>query len=627
MFALDRRKALGLAASLPVAASLTGLRAYGAHGAEVPSGSGAAWDLTDLFPDAQAWDVARKAVLAALPRLAAYKGTLGRNAQALARALDDISVTKLKAMRVYVYSSLQADEDVRAPAPQEREAQARDMFSQMGQATAWVDPEVLDLGEATIERFIAENDTLQRRFAFPLRDTLRRAEHILDDQGEAILASASAALAGPGSVRDQLVASDIPWPTITLSDEREVRLDAQGYSHSRDVANRADRKRVFDSYWSAFKGYEGSLGAALAAKLKGDVFEAENRGYESCLAMALAANRIPEGVYRSLVAEVNAGLPQLHRYFQLRRRMLNLPDIHYYDIYPPLVQMDRTFTLGDMRNVVLEALKPLGSDYVRQMGEATAKTWMDPFPRPGKRAGAYMNGAVYDVHPYLLLNLSENFDGVSTFVHEWGHAMHTLIAAKAQPYETARYPTFLAEIASTANEVFLTEYMLERAKTKEEKLYYLGMRLEGLRGTFFRQTMFAEFELKIHEMAEAGEGLSGASISRIYAGILRRYHGPDFTIDAPYEMEWAMIGHFYRFFYVYQYATSITAGTWFARSVLDGGKAERENFLGVLRAGGSDYPTDILKRAGLDMASPQPYRDLVAGFGRTLNEIEALLDA
>lgn len=355
MFALDRRKALGLAASLPVAASLTGLRASGAHGAEVPSGSGAAWDLTDLFPDAQAWDVARKAVLAALPRLAAYKGTLGRNAQALARALDDISVTKLKAMRVYVYSSLQADEDVRAPAPQEREAQARDMFSQMGQATAWVDPEVLNLGEATIERFIAENDTLQRRFAFPLRDTLRRAEHILDDQGEAILASASAALAGPGSVRDQLVASDIPWPTITLSDGREVRLDAQGYSHSRDVANRADRKRVFDSYWSAFKGYEGSLGAALAAKLKGDVFEAENRGYESCLAMALAANRIPEGVYRSLVAEVNAGLPQLHRYFQLRRRMLNLPDIHYYDIYPPLVQMDRTFTLGDMRNVALEA--------------------------------------------------------------------------------------------------------------------------------------------------------------------------------------------------------------------------------------------------------------------------------
>ncbi|WP_226632183.1 M3 family oligoendopeptidase [Novosphingobium profundi] len=627
MFALDRRKALGLAASLPVAASLTGLGASGAQGAEVPTGSGATWDLTDLFPDAEAWDAARKAVLAALPRLAAYKGTLGTSAQALARALDDISVTKLKAMRVYVYSSLQADEDVRAPAPQEREAQARDMFSQMGQATAWVDPEVLDLGEETIERFIAENETLTRRFAFPLRDTLRRAEHILDDQGEAILASASAALAGPGSVRDQLVASDIPWPTITLSDGREVRLDAQGYSHSRDAKNRADRKRVFDSYWSAFKGYEGSLGAALAAKLKGDVFEAENRGYESCLAMALAANRIPEGVYRSLVSEVNAGLPQLHRYFQLRRRMLKLPDIHYYDIYPPLVQMDRTFTLGDMRNVALDALKPLGGDYVRLMGEATAKKWMDPFPRPGKRAGAYMNGAVYDVHPYLLLNLSENFDGVSTFVHEWGHAMHTLIAAKAQPYETARYPTFLAEIASTANEVFLTEYMLERAKTKEEKLYYLGMRLEGLRGTFYRQTMFAEFELKIHEMAEAGEGLSGASISRVYGEILRRYHGPDFTIDAPYEMEWAMIGHFYRFFYVYQYATSITAGTWFARSVLDGGTAERENFLGVLRAGGSDYPTDILTRAGLDMASPQPYRDLVAGFGRTLDEIEALLDA
>lgn len=622
MLELDRRSAVGLTAALPFASSLATLASGPAHAAETSSPT---WDLSELFPSSEAWDAARKAVLEALPRLAAYKGTLGQSADSMAKALEDISTTMLKALRVYVYASLKADEDIRISANQERESQAQDMFAALGQATSWESPEVLGIGKDKVESFIAANDTLKRRFAFHLRDVLRQAPHTLDAQGEEILAAVSAPLAGPQAIRGQLVAADIPWPTVTLSDGRAQRLDDQGYTLTRDAPNREDRRKVFDAFWSKYNEYRSTLGTTLATKLKGDVFEAQMRKYPNSLAMALSGNNVPEGVYRTLVSETDAGLPQLHRYFQLRRKILGLPDIHYYDIYPPLVSLDRKFTVADMRNVTLEALKPLGPDYVKQLGTATAAKWMDPLPRPGKRSGAYMNGSVYDVHPYLLLNLGENYEGLSTYAHEWGHAMHTLLTNKAQPFETSDYPTFTAEIASTCNEVLLTHYMLDRAKTKDEKIFYLGMRLEGLRGTYFRQTMFAEFELKIHELAEAGEGLSGETFSKVYLDLLKRYHGPEFVIDDKYAIEWAYIGHFYYFFYVYQYATSITAGTWFANSILKGGAAERERYLDVLRAGGSDYPTGILMRAGLDMTRPEPYRELIAEFGRTIDQIEALM--
>lgn len=621
MIDIDRRGALGLAAALPLASSLASLIATPALAAE----GGAAWDLTDLYPDLAAWEAARKELIAALPRLGAYMGTLGQSPEAMAKALGDISGVLLKGYRVYVYASLKADEDVRVSANQERQAQVMDLFAAYGEATAWVSPEVLALGKDKVESFIAANDDLKRRFAYSLRKTLRQAAHTLDEQGEQILAGASSPLGGPSTIREQLFSSDIPWPTVELSDGRKPRLDAQGYTLTRDAPNREDRKKVFDGFFGEMGAFQNSLGAAMAAKLKGDVFEAKARKYETSLASALSGDNVPEGVYRTLVSEANAGLPQLHRYFQLRRKMLKLPDIHYYDIYPPLVSLDRKFTLADMRNVTLKALAPLGPTYVKELGAATAAKWMDPLPRPGKSAGAYMNGSAYDVHPYLLLNLGENYEGLSTYAHEWGHAMHTLLTRANQPFELSDYPTFTAEVASTCNEVLLTEYMLGQAKTPQEKIYYLGMRLENLRGTFFRQTMFAEFELKMHEMAEAGEGISGESLSRAYLDLLKRYHGPDFVIDEPYAIEWAYIPHFYRFFYVYQYATSITAGTWFADTILKGGKAERERYLDVLRAGGSADPVDILKRAGLDMTGPEPYRRLIADFGETIDQIEKLM--
>ena len=468
---------------------------------------------------------------------------------------------------------------------------------------------------------------MRERFAFYLRDTVRGAAHTLDTEGEALLASASAPLAGPADVRGQLAASDIPRPTVTLSDGREVRLDDQGYTLTRDAPNREDRKRVFAEFWDSYAAFSNSLGAAYASKIKGDVFRAKARKYPNTLAYRLDGPNIPEEVYRNLVTETNNGLPELHRYFELRRRILGLPDIGYYDIYPPLVSLDKTIPLSEMRTITIEALAPFGPEYIRLLTDATARKWMDPLPRPGKRSGAYMQGGAYDVHPYLLLNLGENYDGLSTYAHEWGHAIHTLLAKTNNPYETYSYATFIAEIASTVNEVFLARHMTERAKTREEKLFYLGQQLESARGTFFRQTMFAEFELKAHELAENGEGLSGRKFAEVYYDLLRRYHGPEMILPENVAHEWSYISHFFRsdFYYVFQYATSIAAGTWFANSILEGGTRERDNFLDVLRAGGSDYPVAILQRAGLDMTRPDPYREFVATFSRTMDQIEALL--
>ncbi|WP_375398339.1 M3 family oligoendopeptidase [uncultured Sphingomonas sp.] len=590
------------------------------------SAGGAQWDLADLYPTDAAWDAARRKVLADLPTLAAYKGRLGAGADTLARFLAAQSDLQRAASRIYAYASLNADADLRISANQERQAQAIDMFTALGEAASWAAPELLALGKPRIEGFIAVNDTLRRRFDFMLRDIARLSAHILSPEGELLMAGTGAPFSGPSDIREQLVASDIPWPTVTLSTGKQVRLDDQAYTLNRDAPARADRKLVFDTFWAEYGKFQHSLGAAYLSHVKADVFEAKSRRYPTSLAHALSGNNVPEMVYRTLVAETNKGLPELHRYFELRRKLLGLPDMAYYDIYPPLVALDRKVTVPEMRATTIEAVKPLGPEYGALFAKVTAGKWMDPLPRPGKKSGAYMNpGAAYDVHPYLLLNLGENYEGMTTYAHEWGHAMHTLLANQSQVYEKSDYSIFTAEIASTCNEELLAIHMVANARTKQEKLFYLGQQLESIRGTFYRQAMFAEFELAVHDKAEAGEGLSGEKFSTIYLDLLKRYHGPNVAVSDTYASEWAYVPHFYNSFYVYQYATCISAASYFARSILKGGAKERDNYLSVLKAGGSDYPYDVLKRAGLDMAVSAPYQAIIQRFRETLDACEALV--
>jgi len=340
-----------------------------------------------------------------------------------------------------------------------------------------------------------------------------------------------------------------------------VLLNQAGYIRNRALPNRDDRKLVFDSFWNTWNEYKDSLGMILNSEVQANVFQAKARNYDSVLTQQLSEENLPEQVYRTLVEEVNNSLPTLHRYFKLRAKILGIDEMRYYDIYPPLVEMDTDFGIEESKRITLEVLKPLGEEYNQHLQTALSANWAHVYPQPGKRSGAYMNGSVYDVHPYVLLNHNDDYNSLSTYAHEWGHAVHSMLANAAQPFEKAGYSTFTAEMASIINEILLEEYVIENAQTREEKLFYLGQALEAVRGTFYRQTMFAEFELKIHETVEAGEPLTGARMSEIYGDLLRRYHdhvGGTVIIDDAYTMDWAYIPHFYYNFYVFQYATSMS---------------------------------------------------------------------
>lgn len=618
MTELSRRDML--VGSVFVAALAASAPAFAQAAGDVPT----TWDLTELYPTPQAWAAERQAIIDALPTIAQYKGKLGDGPQTLLAALTTISDLSRRYARLATYSSLKADEDTQIAENQERDQLSNALGSQFGEAVAWVDPELLTVGADKIRSFVSAEPGLGK-FRFALENTLRRAPHTLGEEAEKVLAAASNPISGISVTRGQLANSDIPWPEVTLADGTKIRLDAQGYGVGRQSEHRPDRKMVFDQYWGTYRTYESTFGSALAAQVNANIFEAKSRKYPSAVAAALAPANIPVEVYKTLVAETNAGLPVLHRYFDVRRRLLGLPDMHYYDIYPAVTKIDRAFNLKDARDLTLAAVQPLGKEYVDLLRIGINSKWTHVYPQKGKRSGAYMNPGAYDVHPYILLNHTDDYDGVTTFAHEWGHGIHSVLAAKAQPFETADYPIFTAEVASTLNEQLLARHMLKGAKTKAEKLFYLDAVLESFRGTYFRQTMFAEFELAIHEAVEAGKALSGETMTSMYLDLLKKYHGPNVVIDPHYAIEWAGIPHFYYNFYVYQYATSIAASVFFDDQIVKGGRKAADTYLNVLRAGGSDYPVDVLKRAGLDMTSPAPYRALVAKFSRTLDEVEKLM--
>ena len=531
--------------------------------------------------------------------------------------------------RAYTYTSLQRDADQRQPDAQARFARARQMLNDMQQAAAWLSPAILAIGEDRIRDFLAAEPRLED-FRFLLEDTLRQAPHTLDAETEAILAQAALPLSAAGQIYENYANADIPWPEVTLSDGNTVTLNQAAYSLWRAAPERADRKQVFDVFWAAWQQYADGMGATLAAEVQANVFGARVRGHDSVLAQNLFADGLPPEAYTQLVQQVNDALPVFHRYLRLRARLLEIDDLRYYDIYPPIVQADTgVFDLARSAEITFASLRPFGERYLELLEHGLSQNWMHSHPQPGKRSGAYMNGSAYDVHPYVLLNHNDDYESLSTYTHEWGHVVHSLLAQESNPFETADYSTFTAEMASTINEILLQEYMIAGAESDEERLFYLGGALEQIRGTLFRQTMFAEFELAIHQAAEAGEPLTGPRLTEMYAELLKRYHGHEegvMTIDDAYAVEWAYIPHFYYDFYVFQYATSISGAAWFAEQFLAGDTAVRDAFIRVLSAGGSDYPHNILlNEAGLDMTQPEAYEPVLRRMTNLMNRIEALL--
>ncbi|WP_308910167.1 oligoendopeptidase F [Pseudokordiimonas caeni] len=585
------------------------------------------WDLSDLYPSVEAWNATREQVLKDVAAYSRFQGNLGKSAAALADALDEVNRIEKELARMYIYSSLGSDEDLRDAKAQERFSQARTTYAEFGRATAFMAPELLTVGSKKIEGYIKREKRLEKH-AFFLRDTLRQEKYTLGLEAEGVLANAAEVTGGAGNIYNLLTSANIAWPTVKLSTGEDATLSQAGYSKYRAVQNRDDRKLVFDTFWQTWKNYEATFGQTLDTLVKSHIFYAKSRHYPNALSYALSGPNIPEEVYRTLVKSVNESLPSFHRYLKLRQRMLGLSDMRYYDIYPETTALDREFSVDDAKKLTLESLTPFGEEYLGLLKQGFDADWMHVYPQPGKRSGAYMNGAAYDVHPYVLLNYNKGFEDVSTFSHEWGHAVHTLLSRANNPYETYSYRTFTAELASTTNEVLLQEHLLKDDLSDKERLYYIDRALEGIRGTLFRQTMFAEFELKIHEVVEAGEPLSGEKMTAIYLDLLKRYHGDAegvMKIDDLYGIEWAYIPHFYRNFYVFQYATSISGGTMFAERMLNGDPKAQSDYLNVLKAGGSRYPYEMLKEAGVDLASEAPYKTIVARMNRLMDEADAIL--
>jgi len=587
------------------------------------------WDLTDLFANLDTWETARLDVAKQIEGLKSLQGTLGEGPQSLLKASDQIAQVYKEVARIYVYASLMADEDTRNAENEERSQLARRLFTDFGSAISWYSPELLTIGESTIQQFLAAEPGLAKH-RFSIENALRQAPHTLSGEIEAVMAKTAQLTGGPDAIYSILANANMPWPEITLSDGQTLRLSQSGYSAGRQAPVREDRKLVFDSFWTVWKDFEATLGAIINNHIQGLVFRTEVRNYQSSVGRALFDDHMPPEVYHTLVTEVNRALPTLHRYFKLRKRMLGIDDeMRYYDIYPPLVNLDKPYSIEESIAITRRALKPLGAEYLAAYDQGVEGRWMHVYPSPGKRSGAYMSGWAYDVHPYVLLNHNDDYQSASTFAHEYGHAVHSVLANKTQPWETARYATSIAETASIMNEMLLQDLVVAEAQSTEEKLFYLGTGLEALRGTFFRQTMFAEFELAINKEVEAGNVLTGAKLSNMYLELLKRYHGHDqgvVTIDDLYGIEWAFIPHFYYDFYVFQYATSIAAATDLADKIGSGDSGAQQDFINLLKAGGSDYPYQLMKRAGIDMATPAPYRALVSRMNKIMDEMEAILD-
>lgn len=584
------------------------------------------WNLKDMYQTKADWDKDAMTLEVQLKQFQTCSGHLGDNLARFKTCLDLSSDLLKRYARLSSYASQFRDQDTGDNAGMDIGQRADILGSKVENATSFFRPEILGLGAKKVQAFLAKDKNLAM-YAHQLDDILRSGQHTLDKKGEEIIATFGMATNTANAVYSTLSNADMPWPKVKLSTGEEVRIDQAAYTKYRAAPNRADRQLVFDAFWGKWKEFERSYGVTFYEQLKRDSAYAKVRNYPDSLTQALDSNKLPREVYDTLVAQTRANLPTLHRYFKLRAKMLGVQDLRYFDIYPPLVSGNFKYPVAEGVKLMLESVKPLGDDYVKAMTKATTERWMDVYPRPRKRSGAYMNGAAYDVHPYLLLNYNDDYESVSTLGHEWGHAMHSYLANKNQAFINADYPTFTAEIASTTNEVFLLDHMLKIAKSDDERLLYLGSALENLRGTFFRQAMFADFEREVHAKVDKGESLTGEALSKIYGDILKSYHGDKegiMKIDDAYSIEWAYIPHFYTRFYVFQYATSIAAGSMFAEEILKNQPGARDKYLNILKAGGSAYPYELVKGAGVDLASPAPYQAVFARMNKIMDQIEAI---
>ncbi len=587
------------------------------------------WNLEDLYSSDEAWNTAKRELVERFDEVNGYKGKLANSASELLACLKFTSSVSKEFGRLYSYANMKSDEDVGNSKYLAMKQEIQQLSTDYSSKAAFIRPEIAEMDKDKIDKFIKQKRGL-KIYKMPLYDIQRTKAHTLSDKEEKILAEASLLAGGPASIFSVFSNAELPYPEITLSDGTTAKLTKAGYAQHRASPIREDREAVFQAFWDTFTKFKGTFGTQLYANVKKDMFYARTRGYDSSLHSALDDDNIPTEVYLALIENVADNLDSFHRYLNLKKRMLGVETLKYSDIYAPVVKgIDLKYTFDEAKKLVLDSIKPLGSSYARVIEKAFKERWIDVYPTPGKRSGGYCNGSAYDVHPYILLNYNGQYDDVSTLAHELGHAMHSYYSNKNQPFATADYSIFVAEVASTFNEALLIHKMLEEIKDDDTRLSLLMNYLDGIKGTVFRQTQFAEFELRIHEKAERGEPLTGDVLSELYGEILKKYYGHDegvCHIDDLYAIEWAYIPHFYYNFYVYQYSTSFTASTALAEKVLGKEKGAIGKYIEFISSGGSDYPIALLKKAGVDMTGAEPFNKTMAAMNRTMDEIEAILD-
>ncbi len=589
------------------------------------------WNLADIYSSKAAWQTDINWLKAEADNLADFKGKLGSSSENLYEALKVTSDIVKTLWKAWTYASNLSNENLNISENQAMMQQMAAAGTKFGEAAAFFEPEILQIPKEKIEKFLEEKPELQKKFDMYINNIQRKREHTLSESEERLLASFGLIAGVQSDVYDIFNNAEKPFPKVTLTSGEEIKLSPSAYTKYRTVENREDREKIFEVFFNSYGLFKNTLGANLGGKVKKDWVYAKNRKYESSLHAALNSDNLPVSVYTTLIEQINNNLPTLHRALDLKKRMLGLNELRYYDLYVPLVQkVDMSFTVEQGQKVILDALQPLGEVYVSVLQRAYNERWIDYIPTAGKRSGAYSTGGAYDVHPFILMNWTDDYESVSTLAHELGHTMHSYFSNQTQPFSKADYATFVAEIASTVNENLLNNYMVQNVKTDEEKLYLLGSYLELLRTTIFRQTSFAEFEWEIHKKVEAGEPITGVDMSRIYYEIVKRYYGHDnghCVVDDYIQYEWAYIPHFLGYtYYVFQYATSLIYGTAIVEKMIEQGQPAVDAYYNILNGGGSNYPTELIKDAGIDPMSPEPVKLTMQKMNKVMDEMEEILE-
>lgn len=582
------------------------------------------WDLTQLFASVSKWQEDVAWITQSYPRIAEWRGKLGDSAQALAAALEFEKQLDLKFERVYHFASLQLAEDSANADYLTRMGQLQNLMTNISEAFSFVTPEIQAISDERFAEFL--HDPSLGEWAVALRKIRRNKPHVLSEPEERLLALGSVALQGYDDIFSQLTDVDMKFGTVLDREGNERPLTQSSYSGFLVKRDHALRKRAFQQFYAEFRDHEFTLASSLAYSVKADVFRARARKHASALEASLFRDDVPVAVYDGLIASVRDNLAPLFRYYELRRRVLELEELHAYDTYVPLVaEIDTRVSFDEAIEKVVSALEPLGQEYTRALADGLRGRWCDRYETKGKRSGAFSSGS-YGAPPFILMNYKEDvFSDVYTLAHEAGHSMHTWLSQKSQRYQDYDYPIFLAEVASTFNEELLTHYLLEQTDDPKMRAYIINRQIDDIRGTLFRQTMFAEFEKIIHAIEERGDALTLELFKSEYHALLEAYFGQGVALDPELDLECLRIPHFYSAFYVYKYATGISAAVALAERVLTNEAGAVEAYLGFLRSGGSKFPLETLKDAGVDMTTPAPVEATLRLFERRLGELEQLL--